>query len=248
MSKPLEGKVSVVTGAASGIGLATAKRLVKDGSIVFIADLHEDALAKAVSEIGSNAIPIVADVSKVSDIKKLFETVKDSPKGGRVDVLFANAGIAAAAPIGSISEELYDRIFSVNAKGVLFTVQEALPLLGKGSSVILTSSIDNFKGLPGYSLYGATKAAVRSFARTWTADLTKSRGIRVNVVSPGPIVTPMFEAGAGEVKAKIIASQVPIGRNGRPEEIANVVAFLASDASSFIAGAEIQADGGLAQI
>ncbi|QPG77405.1 hypothetical protein FOA43_004819 [Brettanomyces nanus] len=241
----LTGKVAVVTGAASGIGLATAKLLATQGATVFVTDIQEAKLKQAALDIGKNAIPVRVDSSNVSDIRNLYAGIKKSH--GRVDIIFANAGVAITAPLGEITEDAYDKITSINLKGVIFTVQEALPLLSNNSSVILTSSIANKKGLPTLSLYGATKAAIRSLARTWTAEL-KSRGIRVNVVSPGYIETPMLHTGVGIEDIKLLGDQIPIGRVGRPEEIASVVSFLASDASSYITGADIQVNGGVAEI
>ncbi|VEU23241.1 DEKNAAC104371 [Brettanomyces naardenensis] len=245
MSKAFEGKSVVITGGNSGIGLATAKRFASEGAKVFITARREDELKKAALEIGHNAIAIPADISKLSDIKRLFETVKKSTD--KIDVLFANAGFMDLVKIGGITEESYDKHFDVNVKGVVFTVQEALPLLKDGSAIILTSSIVSYKGFEGSTLYSATKAAVRSLARTWTSDL-KSRRIRVNVVSPGPVTTPMSVGGMTLEGLNQLGKQVPIGRVGTTDEIANVVYFLASDAASFIAGADIQADGGFTQI
>ncbi|VEU20570.1 DEKNAAC101441 [Brettanomyces naardenensis] len=263
MTKRLEGKVAVITGGSSGIGLATAKRFVADGvTTVFITGRRQDQLDKAVAEIGGNAIGVQADVSKVEDIKKLFLTVKKTT--GSIDILFCNAGIGENAVLGEISEDLFDRIFSINVKGIIFTVQEFIPLLSKGGSIILTSSITSGKGLRANSVYAATKAAIRSLARTWTAEFkaraTTDHGevplgeadhdkvIRVNVVSPGPIETPMLLNGLSTEIRNVIKSHVPLGRLAQPSEISSIVSFLASDESSFIAGADVQADGGLTQI
>jgi NAD(P)-dependent dehydrogenase (short-subunit alcohol dehydrogenase family) len=244
----LDGKVALITGGNSGIGLATAKRLVADGAYVFITGRRTSELDDAALQIGQNVTAVQGDVSKLADLDRLFATVKELK--GRIDILFANAGIAEASPLGEISEELFDRIFGVNVKGTLFTVQKALPLLNDGASIIITSSIVGSKGLANRSVYSATKAVLRSFARTWTTDL-KSRKIRVNVVSPGAIDTPGlrgFVKRDGEGLNELYHDRVPLGRVGRPEEIANVVSFLASDDSSYVAGSELFVDGGWAQV
>jgi NAD(P)-dependent dehydrogenase (short-subunit alcohol dehydrogenase family) len=235
----LDGKIALVTGGNSGIGLATAKRFVSEGAAVYITGRREAELAAAVKEIGGNVTGIKGDVSNLEDLDRLYARIKS--ERGRLDVLFANAGIAKYAPLGTITEELYDAIFAINVKGVVFTVQKALPLMPVGS-----------KGLPANSIYAATKAVARSFARTWTTDL-KERGIRVNAVSPGTIDTPglnelLASAPAGEQRRKAIATAVPLGRFGRPDEIAKAVVFLASDDSSYVAGAELFVDGGFAQV
>jgi NAD(P)-dependent dehydrogenase (short-subunit alcohol dehydrogenase family) len=244
----LEGKVAVVTGGNSGIGLASAKRLAADGAYVFITGRKKDELDAAVVAIGRNVTAVQGDVSKLTDLDRLFAAVKELK--GHIDILFVNAGIAEAAPLGEITEDLFDRTFDINVKGAVFTAQKALPLLREGASIILTSSVVGSKGLPGVSIYSATKAALRSFARTWTTDL-KDRKIRVNVVSPGTIDTPglrglrkVDEAGLNE----LYGPRVPLGRIGRPEDIANAVAFLASDESSYVAGTELFVDGGFAQV
>jgi NAD(P)-dependent dehydrogenase (short-subunit alcohol dehydrogenase family) len=246
----LDGKIALVTGGNSGIGLATAKRFVSEGATVYITGRREAELAAAVKEIGGNVTGIKSDVSNLDDLDRLYARIKS--EHGRLDVLFANAGIAKYAPLGTITEELYDAIFAINVKGVVFTVQKALPLMPAGSSIILNASIVGSKGLPANSIYAATKAVARSFARTWTTDL-KERGIRVNAVSPGTIDTPglnelLASAPAGEQRRKAIATAVPLGRFGRPDEIAMAVAFLASDDSSYVAGAELFVDGGFAQV
>jgi NAD(P)-dependent dehydrogenase (short-subunit alcohol dehydrogenase family) len=244
----LDGKVAVVTGGNSGIGLATAKRLVADGAYVFITGRKKDELDAAVAAIGRNVSAVQADVSKLADIDRLIATVKE--RKGHIDILFANAGIAEAAPLGDITEDQFDRHFDINVKGALFTVQKALPLLRDGASIILTSSIVGSKGLPGVSVYSATKAALRSFARTFTTEL-KDRKIRVNVVSPGSIDTPglrELRKVDGDQLNELYASRIPLGRVGRPEEIANAVAFLASDDASYVAGTELFVDGGFAQV
>jgi NAD(P)-dependent dehydrogenase (short-subunit alcohol dehydrogenase family) len=246
----LDGKIALVTGGNSGIGLATAKRFVSEGATVYITGRREAELAAAVKEIGGNVTGIKGDVSNLDDLERLYARIKS--ERGRLDVLFANAGIAKYAPLGTITEELYDAIFAINVKGLVFTVQKALPLMPDGSSIILNASIVGSKGLPANSIYAATKAAARSFARTWTTDL-KERGIRVNAVSPGTIDTPglnelLASAPAGEQRRKAIATAVPLGRFGRPDEIAKAVVFLASDDSSYVAGAELFVDGGFAQV
>jgi NAD(P)-dependent dehydrogenase (short-subunit alcohol dehydrogenase family) len=246
----LEGKIALVTGASSGIGLATAKRFVAQGAYVFITGRREQELSVAVKDIGKNVAGIRGDVSQLDDLDRLFDQIKRDK--GRLDVLFANAGIAKYAPLGKITEDLYDSIFDVNVKGVLFTVQKALPLMSDGSSIILNASIVGSKGLPANSVYSATKAAVRSFARTWTTDL-KERHIRVNAVSPGSTDTPglndlLASSPVGEERRKMISAIVPLGRLGTPDEIAKAVVFLASDDSSYITGAELFVDGGFAQV
>jgi NAD(P)-dependent dehydrogenase (short-subunit alcohol dehydrogenase family) len=244
----LEGKVAVVTGGNSGIGLATAKRFVADGAYVFITGRRKSDLDAAVAEIGRNVTAVQGDVSKLGDLDRLFATVKEIK--GRIDILFANAGIAEGAPLGAISEELFDRAFATNVKGALFTVQKALPLMPDGASIILTSSIVGSKGLANRSVYSATKAALRSFARTWTTDL-KSRKIRVNVVSPGAVDTPGLRGLAktdGEGLNELYRDRVPLGRVGRPDDIASALSFLASDDSSYVSGIELFVDGGLAQV
>ena len=246
----LEGKIALVTGASSGIGLATAKRFVAEGAYVFITGRREQELSVAVKDIGKNVAGIRGDVSQLADLDRLFDQIKRDK--GRLDVLFANAGIAKYAPLGKITEDLYDSIFDVNVKGVLFTVQKALPLMSDGSSIILNASIVGSKGLPANSVYSATKAAVRSFARTWTTDV-KERHIRVNAVSPGSTDTPglndlLASSPVGEERCKKISAIVPLGRLGTPDEIAKAVVFLASDDSSYITGAELFVDGGFAQV
>jgi len=250
--KRLDGKIAVITGGNSGIGLATAQRLVQEGAFVFITGRREDELDKAVKQIGGNVMGVQGDVSNTADLDRLYETVKQQK--GRIDILFANAGVADVAPLGSITESHFDKIFSINLKGLLFTVQKALPLFQDGGSIILTASVGGSKGFEGVSVYSATKAAVRSFARSWTVDL-KHRKIRVNAVSPGMISTPMLSGqGMGlseeqvEQFKKSVLNNVPLGRVGNPDEIAKAVAFLASDDSSYITGIELFVDGGLAQI
>jgi NAD(P)-dependent dehydrogenase (short-subunit alcohol dehydrogenase family) len=246
----LDGKIALVTGGSSGIGLAAAKQFVGEGAYVFISGRREPELASAVKEIGSNVTGVRGDVSNHADLDRLFGQIQREKR--RLDVLFANAGVARYAPLGKISEELYDSIFDINVKGLLFTVQKALPLMPDGASIILNASIVASKGFPANSVYSATKAAVRSFARTWTTEL-KDRRIRVNAVSPGPIDTPglnelLASSETGQQRAKMIAATVPLGRLGRPDEIAKVVAFLASDDSSYVTGIELFVDGGVAQV
>ena len=250
MSGKLEGKVAVVTGGNSGIGLATAKRFVDEGAFVFVTGRRQAELDAAVKEIGRNVVGVQGDVSNLADLDRLYETVRREK--GWLDIVFANAGLAEFAPLGEISEEHFDKTFDINVKGLLFTVQKALPLLDKGGSVILNASIVASVGMPSFSVYSATKAAVRSFARTWTTDL-KGRNIRVNAISPGPIATPGIDlltgspAAAEQFKANIVGT-VPLGRLGEPDEIAKVAVFLASDDSSFVTGIELFVDGGSAQV
>jgi len=246
----LEGKIALVTGGSTGIGLATAKEVVSEGAYVFMTGRRESELNAAVKEIGSNVTAVQGDVSKLDDLDRLFAQIKQEK--GKLDIVFANAGIAKYAPLGQTSEELFDSIFDINVKGTFFTVQKALPLLSDGGAIIVTSSVVGSKGLSSNSVYSATKAALRSFARTWTTDL-KLRRIRVNAVSPGTIDTPglndlLDSAEAGQERVKMISNAVPLGRFGRPEEIAKAVVFLASDDSSYVAGAELFVDGGFAQV
>lgn len=250
MGNKLEGKIAVITGGNSGIGLATAKRFVTEGAYVFITGRRQKQLDLAVSEIGNNVMGIQSDVSNLADIDKIYNTVKDQKN--RIDIIFANAGIAQFAPLEKISEEHFDKIFRINVKGLLFTVQKLLPIFQEGGSIILNASIGSSKGVEETSVYSATKAAVRSFARTWTVDL-RHRKIRVNAISPGPIDTPIFSnlmqnEEQSEQFKKNIVNTVPMGRMGTPDEVAKVVSFLASDDSSYITGIELFVDGGLAQI
>jgi NAD(P)-dependent dehydrogenase (short-subunit alcohol dehydrogenase family) len=242
----LEAKIALVTGGNSGIGLATAKRFASEGAYVFITGRRDGELAAAVKEIGKNATGIQGDVSKLGDLDRLFSQIKR--ERGRLDVVFANAGITPFTPLGKIAEEDYDSIFNVNVKGLLFTVQKALPLMPDGASIILNASFVASKGLTDWSVYSATKAAVRSFARTWTTDL-KARRIRVNAVSPGYIDTPAWRSiEAAEQHIQTLSKAVPLGRFGTPDEIAKAVVFLASDDSSYVAGVELFVDGGLTQM
>jgi NAD(P)-dependent dehydrogenase (short-subunit alcohol dehydrogenase family) len=249
MSK-LSGKIALVTGGNSGIGLATAKLFVSEGAYVYITGRSQSKLDEAIKEIGSNVAAIQMDVTNLKDLDHLYEQIKKEK--GRLDIVFANAGVFNYAPLESITEEHYDGIFDSNVKGLVFTVQKALPLLPDGASVILNASIVGSKGLASNSVYSASKAAVRSFARTWTTDL-KARHIRVNVVSPGPIDTPALRelyssTETGKQRMANISNIVPMGRLGTPEEIAKAVLFLASDDSSYVTGIELFVDGGTAQV
>jgi len=250
MSGKLEGKIALVTGGTSGIGLATAKRFVAEGAKVVITGRRKDVLDDAVKQIGSNAIGIQADASDLADLDRMYERIKK--EYGRIDVLFANAGGGEFATIDKVTEEHFDKTFDTNVKGVFFTVQKALLLMPDGGTIVLNASIVSIKGMPAFGVYSATKAAIRSFAGTWTNEL-KERQIRVNVVSPGPIDTPGVDGlaqdaeQAKQLKAGL-ASQVPLGRMGHPDEIAKVVVFLASEDSSFVAGIELFVDGGMVQV
>ena len=249
--KKLEGKIAVITGGNSGIGLATAQRFVSDGAYVFITGRRQSELDEAVKQIGTNVSGIQGDVSNLADLDRLYVAVKKQK--GRIDILFANAGVGELAPLGAITETHFDKMFGINVKGLLFTVQKALPLFQDGGSVILNASIAPSRGFEGLSVYSATKAAVRSFARSWTVEL-KNHKIRVNAISPGLIDTPGIRKGLLQNEEQIkqfIASQVatiPLGRMGNPDDVAKVVSFLASDDSSFITGIELFVDGGAAQI
>jgi NAD(P)-dependent dehydrogenase (short-subunit alcohol dehydrogenase family) len=249
ISKRLDGKIAVVTGGSSGIGLATAQRFVQEGAYVFIFGRSQSEVDKAVKDIGNNVAGVQGDVSNLADLDRLYDTVKQQK--GRIDVLFANAGILEFAPLGSITESQVDKSFDINVKGLLFTVQKALPLFQDGGSIILTASVNASTGFEATSVYSATKAAVRSFARCWTVDL-KHRKIRVNAISPGPIDTPMtrsmVQGESGQQLKNKLLSTMPLGRMGNPDEIAKAVLFLASDDSSFVTGIELFVDGGQAQI
>jgi NAD(P)-dependent dehydrogenase (short-subunit alcohol dehydrogenase family) len=241
----LDGKVAVITGATSGMALATAKTFVAEGAYVFITGRRQKELDEAVKAIGRNVTGVQGDAGNLADLDRLFATVK--AQKGHIDVLFASAGVGEFnIPIGSISEEHFDKTFNVNVRGTLFTVQKALALMGEGGSIIMNGSIASIKGFPALSVYNATKAAIRSFARSWTSDL-KDRKIRVNVISPGTIDTGIFVGVSKEVKDQFV-SLIPMGRIGQPEEIASAALFLASDDSSFITGIELFVDGGTAQI
>jgi NAD(P)-dependent dehydrogenase (short-subunit alcohol dehydrogenase family) len=240
----LEGKVAVVTGGTTGIGFAAAKLFVEEGAYVFITGRRQKELEEAVKIIGSNATGVQGDVGKLADLDRLYETV--AAEGQRIDVVFANAGLAEFAALGSITEEHFDKLFNINVKGVLFTVQKALPLLNDGGSIILTGSVGSAKGTPAFGVYGATKAAIRNFVRAWTIEL-KDRRIRSNVLSPGPTETPLVDRLPPEAIARLV-STIPMGRMGSPEEIAKAALFLASDDSSFVTGIELFVDGGRAQV
>ena len=246
----LAGKVAVITGGSTGMGLATAKRFVKEGmDHVFITARRKDVLNGAVAEIGEKAMGVPGDVANLSDLDRLYEVVKRH--GRKLDVIFANAGVALLAPFGDVDEKFFDLHFDANVKGLFFSVQKGLPFMNDGGSIILNASIATTKGFPGISVYSATKAAVRSFARTWTNEL-RERRIRVNAISPGHIDTPIFESWQqGDALTKLkedLAKSVPLGRLGEPDEIAKAVAFLASDEASYVSGVELFVDGGVAQI
>lgn len=246
----LTGKVAVVTGGNSGIGLATAKRFREEGAKVAITGRDQKTLDEAVKTIGGDVLAVRADVSKVADLERFFKAI--SEKFGKVDVLFANAGVGKFAPVSESTEGQFDEMFGINVKGVYFTIQKALPLLNDGASIIINSSVVSEIGFAGASIYSATKAAIRSFARTLTAELI-SRGIRINVVSPGPIQTPIFQrngftpAQIDEI-AQVLVSRVPMKRFGKPEEVADTVLFLATPESSYITGVDINVDGGMGQV
>jgi NAD(P)-dependent dehydrogenase (short-subunit alcohol dehydrogenase family) len=244
MTKRFENKVVVITGGSDGIGLTTAKFFVAEGAHVYVTGRRQQRLDEAVKEIGTGAVGVQGDVSNLTDIDRLCERIKRDH--GRIDVVFANAGISESATLGALDEQHFDRVFSTNVKGLVFTVQKALPLMTSGGTVILAGSAAGSKGLPSLSIYSATKAAIRSLARTWTTDL-KSRGIRVNVVSPGMIGTPAMQrylqdnAGAEDA----LKQMTPLGRLGQTEEVAKAVLFLASSESTFVAGGELFVDGGV---
>jgi NAD(P)-dependent dehydrogenase (short-subunit alcohol dehydrogenase family) len=245
MSGRLEEKVAVVTGGSAGIGLGAANRFAQEGARVFITGRDEAQLKKAQESIGRNAVAIRADTSSLADIDRLYEKVK--AEAGRIDVLFANAGFYELGRFGEVTESHFDQIFNTNVRGLLFTVQKALPLLSSGASVILTGSIAAIKGFQAFGVYNASKAAVRSFARTWVVDL-KGRGIRVNVLSPGHIDTPGLARLYDRDTREAAGSSVPLGRLGTSDEIGKVAVFLAADESSYVNGIELFADGGVAQI
>jgi NAD(P)-dependent dehydrogenase (short-subunit alcohol dehydrogenase family) len=247
----LEGKVAVITGGNSGIGLATAQRFVAEGAYVYITGRRQSELDAAVKQIGKSIIAVQGDVSNLADLDRLYATVKQEK--GHIDILFANAGTGQFAPLAAITEEHFDKTFDANVKGLLFTVQKALPLLKDGSSVILNASIVASTGAPSMSVYSASKAAVRSFARTFTTDL-RERKIRVNAVSPGVIPSPGYRNSLGMTEEQVkqyadsVVGNIPLGRTGTLDEIAKVVSFLASDESSYITGIELVVDGGMTQI
>lgn len=249
MNASLAGKIALITGGTSGIGLATATELASQGAQVFITGRRQAELDAAVAGIGSAATGIRADASQLHELDTVYARI--ASQAGRLDILFANAGGGDMMPLGAITEEHVDRIFGTNVRGVLFTVQKALPLLVDGASIILTGSTTSIQGTAAFSVYSASKAAVRNFARSWALDL-KERGIRINVVSPGPVRTPGLGGLVSEDQQQglfdALAAQIPLGRLGHPEEIAKTVAFLASDAASFINGTELFVDGGMAQV
>jgi NAD(P)-dependent dehydrogenase (short-subunit alcohol dehydrogenase family) len=243
MSK-LQGKVAVITGGTTGIGFATATLFVKEGAYVFITGRRQKELDDAVKNLGSNVAGVQGDISKLTDLDRLYETIKAKDK--KIDILFANAGVAEFAALGSITEEHFDKLFNINVKGTLFTVQKILPLMNDGGSIILTGSVASTKGTASFWVYGATKAAIRNFVRAWSVEL-KDRRIRSNVLSPGPTETPAIGQQPAEAIARIV-STIPMGRIGEPDEIAKAALFLASDDSSFVTGIELFVDGGRAQI
>ena len=241
----LEGKVAVITGGSSGMALASARRFVEEGAYVFITGRKQEQLDQAVKSIGRNVTGVRSDAANLDDLDRLFDTVKRVK--GKIDVLYASAGIGESVPLGEITEQHFDAAFNLNARGTLFTVQKALPLFNDGGSIIMTGSVASLKGFPGYGVYSASKAALRSFARTWLNEL-KGRNIRVNVLSPGPIATPMQDQVLTEEGKQMFQSLIPRGTMGQPEEIATVALFLASDDSSFVNGVELAVDGGMTAI
>lgn len=243
MSK-LSGKIAVVTGGGRGIGLATARRFVEEGAYVFITGRRQAELDKAVALIGGNVKAVQGDVTSTADLDRLFETVRTGK--GKLDILIAGSGVAEHSKLEDITEAHFDKTFDLNARATLFTAQKAIPLMTDGGTIVLIGSIAGSIGTPGYTTYGATKAAMRSYARTWTNELA-DRGIRVNTLSPGPIDTAMMEGASDEVR-KALVGMIPLGRMGKPEEVAAAALFLASDESSFIAGAELSIDGGMSQV
>jgi NAD(P)-dependent dehydrogenase (short-subunit alcohol dehydrogenase family) len=240
----LQNKIAVITGATSGMALATAKLFVEEGAYVFISGRRQQQLDEAVKAIGRNVTGVQGDASNLADLDRLYETVKREK--GRIDILFASAGVGDLASIDNVTEDHFDNIFDVNVRGTVFTVKKALPLFSNGGSIIMNGSIADVKGFAGLGVYSASKAALRSFARTWTVDL-KDRDIRVNVLSPGTIDTPILEGLPKEMIDQMV-SLIPRGTMGRPEEIATAALFLASSDSSFVTGTELYVDGGTAQI
>ncbi len=243
--KRLQGRIAVVTGGGTGIGLAAARRFVEEGAVVYVFGRRKDVLDAAVRELGPNAHAVAGSVTEQAELDRLFETV--SAEQGRLDVLLANVGVSELAPLGQITPDQYDRIFGANVRGQLFTVQTALPLMREGGSIILTGSSVGSMGMPLFTLYSASKAAIRSFARTWAQDL-RGTGIRVNVLSPGATLTETASELMGDEGLEAVRANTPLGRVGDPAEIGAVAAFLASDDSSFMTGSEIFADGGIAQV
>ena len=251
MAYRFKDKVVLVTGGSSGLGLATAKRFAAEGARVFITGRRTEQLDEAAAQIGGDAVGVQGDVSNLADLDRLYDTIRQ--RAGRLDVLFANAGGGEFLPLGQVTEAHFDKYFGINVKGTLFTVQKALPLMPDGASIVLNGSMVSVKGLPAFGVYAATKAALRSFARTWSVDL-RNRRIRVNVVAPGTVVTPAYKTELGMTQEQIeqfvaqAAATTPLGRAGRPDEVASAVLFLASDDSSYVTGIELFVDGGAAQI
>ena len=251
MTQKLAGKIALITGGSSGLGFATAQRFVAEGAHVFITGRRQPELDAATQQLGSSATGVRSDISKIADLDRLFATIQKEK--GRLDIVFANAGGGAFVPLDQVTEEHFDKYFDINVKGTLFTVQKAARLMTEGGSIVITGSVASIKGMPAFGVYAATKAALRSFARTWTMDL-KGRNIRVNVVSPGTVVTPAYKSELGmndeQIKAFVAqaAATTPLGRTGTPDEIAKAVLFLASDDSSYINGIELFVDGGAVQI
>jgi NAD(P)-dependent dehydrogenase (short-subunit alcohol dehydrogenase family) len=249
MSK-LAGKVALVTGGNGGLGLATAKRFVAEGATVYISGRRRTELDSAVREIGAGVTALQGDISNLADLDRIFATIRE--QSVRLDILFANAGVGEFVPLGQITEAHFDRIFDINVKGTVFTVQKAIPLMSAGGTIVINGSMVSIKGMPAFSVYAATKAALRSFARTWSVDL-KGSGIRINVVSPGTVITPgykrsgMSDAQIDQIKEGVAAT-APLGRVGTEDEIASAVVFLASDDSSYMTGADLFVDGGVAQV
>jgi NAD(P)-dependent dehydrogenase (short-subunit alcohol dehydrogenase family) len=240
----LKDKVVVITGGGTGIGFAIAEKFVHEGAFVFITGRRQVELDKAVSRLGSNAEALAGDLTVSSDIDRLYEAV--AAKKGRLDILIANSGSADSSHLPDINEGHFDGIFDLNVRGTLFSVQKALPLMKEGSAIVLVGSVAGVIGTPGYTAYNASKAAVRSFARTWTNELAK-KGIRINTLSPGPVDTPMMQAASEDIRSSVI-SRIPLGRMAKPEEVADAALFLASNESSYIAGIELFIDGGFAQV
>ena len=241
----LDGKVAVVTGGSSGLALASAKRFVEEGAYVFITGRRQEALDEAVRSIGRNVTGVRGDAANLDDLDRLFDVVRREK--GRIDILYASAGIGEAVPLGELTEEHFDATFGLNTRGTLFAVQKALPLFNDGGSILMTGSVASVKGFPGYGVYSASKAALRSFARTWLNELS-GRNIRVNVLSPGPIATAMQDRILTDEAKQMFESLIPRGKMGRPEEIAAAAVFLASDDSSFVNGVDLAVDGGLSAI
>ena len=247
----LAGKIALITGGSSGLGLATAKQFIAEGAYVFITGRRQPELDAAAKEIGSNVTTIRGDIANLADLDRLFATIEEQK--GRLDILFANAGGGAFEALGQVTEANFDKYFGINVKGTLFTVQKALPLMPAGGAIVLNASMVSIKGFPGFGVSAATKAALRSFARTWAVDL-KGRNIRVNAVSPGTVVTPAYKSELGlsdeQIKGFVAqaAAATPLGRTGTPDEVAKAVVFLASDDASFVNGIELFVDGGAAQI